>query len=65
MDLFMKKLVVGGGILAMLLAFCAVPLHRTDAREMPVFAKEPCRRHLSEPVQEGRDERQYLPGPGR
>lgn len=43
MDLFMKKLVVGGGILAMLLAFCAMSLHRTDAREMPVFTKEPCK----------------------
>ena len=43
MDLFFKKLVVGGGILAMLLAFCAVPLHRTDAREMPIFTKEPCK----------------------
>ena len=29
--------------LGAVLAFCAVPLHRTDAREMPIFTKEPCK----------------------
>ena len=44
MDLFFKKLVVGGGILAMLLAFCAVPLHRTDARRKYPWGTTPVKR---------------------
>ena len=40
MKQFLQKLVVGGSILSLLLAFCAVPLQRTDARELPVFTKE-------------------------
>ena len=37
---FLQKLAIGGSILSLLLAFSAVPLHRTDARELPVFTKE-------------------------
>lgn len=40
MNRFLQKLVVGGSILSLLLAFCAVPLQRTDARELPVFTRE-------------------------
>lgn len=41
MNAFLKRLVCGGSILAMLLAGCAAPLHRTDREELPVFTKEP------------------------
>ena len=40
MKQFLQKLGVGGSILSLLLAFCAVPLQRTDARELPVFTRE-------------------------
>ena len=41
MNAFLKRLICGGSILAMLLAGCAAHLHRTDREELPVFTKEP------------------------
>lgn len=41
MNAFLKRLICGGSVLAMLLALCGAPLHRTDREELPVFTKEP------------------------
>lgn len=40
MDTFLKKLIVGGSILAVLLIPCVTPLHRSEAEELPVFTRE-------------------------
>lgn len=41
MNAFLKRLICGGSVVAVLLALCGAPLHRTDREELPVFTKEP------------------------
>ena len=40
LDTFLKKLIIGGSILAVLLIPCVTPLHRSEAEELPVFTRE-------------------------